>query len=123
MDKKKCSLDVHKGMDSIMYCSEYRIYMCNKCENHHSSLFKIHHLYKLNIDEEDIFTGYCQEKNHSMKLVYYCKNHNQLCCAACIAKINKKGNGQHKDCKIECIEDLKEEKKNKLIENIKYLEE
>ena len=31
--------------------------------------------------------------------------------------------GQHKDCEICIIEDIKEEKKNKLKNNIKYLEE
>ena len=96
--------------------------MCNKCEKAHSSFVKIHHPSQLNKDE-DIFTDYCQEKNHPNKLEYYCKNHNQLCCANCIAKITRKGDGQHKDCDVICIEDIKEEKKNKLIENIKCLEE
>ena len=53
---------------------------------------------------------------------FYCKNHNKLCCVACISKIETKGYGQHKDCDICIIEDIKEEKKNKLKENIKYLE-
>ena len=57
------------------------------------------------------------------KLVFFCKNHNQLCCAACIAKLNEKGVGQHKDCDICIIEKIKEEKKNKLKENIKCLED
>ena len=95
--------------------------MCNKCENHHLSLFKNHHPNILNKDEE-IFTGFCQEKNHSNKLEYYCKIHNKLCCVACIAKLNKKGEGQHKDCDVCYIEHIKEEKKKKLKENIKSLE-
>ena len=85
----------------------------HKCENKHSSFFKKHHTFKLNKDEE-IFTGYCKERNHPNKLEYYCKNHNQLCCSNCIAKINKKGDGQHKDCEIFVIQDIKDEKKNKL---------
>ena len=120
-NQKKCSLDEHKDIDAILYCSDCKIYMCNKCENYHSPWYKNHHLYQLN-KEEDIFTGYCQEKNHPNKLEYYCKQHNQLCCANCIAKVNKKGDGQHKDCNIICIEDIKEEKKEILIDNIKYLE-
>ena len=72
--------------------------------------------------DEDIFTGYCQEENHPNKLIYFCKDHNQLCCAACLCKINKNGDGRHKDCNVCSIEDIKEEKKNKLIENIKCLE-
>ena len=123
MEKQsKCSLEKHKEIDAIIYCPECRIYMCNKCENYHSPLFVNHHPYQLN-KEEEIFTGYCQEKNHPNKLEYYCKNHNQLCCAACIAKLTKKGDGQHKDCEVCYIEDIKDEKKKKLIENIQYLEE
>ena len=57
-----------------------------------------------------------------MKLEYYCKDHNILCCAACISKIEGKGNSQHKDCNICFIEDIKEEKKRNLKENIIFLE-
>ena len=88
----------------------------------HSPLFKSHHPFNLN-KEEEIFTGYCKEKNHSNKLEYFCKNHNQLCCVACIAKLNEKGEGQHKDCDVCYIENIKDEKKNKLKENIKCLED
>ena len=54
---------------------------------------------------------------------YFCKTHNQLCCAACIPKIKNKKNGQHTDCEIYLIEDIKDKKKNKLNENIKCLED
>ena len=120
--QKKCSLEKHKEIDAILYCPECKIYMCNKCESYHSPLFENHHSYQLN-KNEDIFTGYCQEYDHLEKLKYFCKSHNKLCCAACIVKFNKKGEGQHKDCDVCYIEDIKEEKKNKLIENIKCLEE
>ena len=95
--------------------------MCNKCDNFHSSLFKNHHPNNLE-NEEEIFTGICKEKNH-YKLKYYCKNHNKLCCGLCIAKLNEEGEGQHKDCEVCYIEKIKEEKKNKLNDNIKSLEE
>ena len=42
---------------------------------------------------------------------------------ACIAKIKGEGNGQHKDCEICFIKAIKDEKKSKLKENIKILEE
>ena len=123
MEKQaKCFTEEHKEIDAISYCPECRIYMCNKCDNYHSPFFKNHHPYKLN-REEEIFTGYCKEKNHPMKLEYFCKNHNQLCYLVCLCKLNKKGDGQHKDCDVCCIEKIKEEKKNKLKENIKCLEE
>ena len=118
----KCFTEEHKEIDAISYCPECRIYMCNKCENIHSSFFKNHKIYKLT-NEEEIFTGFCKEKNHSIKLEYFCKNHNQLCCGLCIAKLDQKGEGQHKDCDICYIEEIKDEKENKLKENIKYLED
>ena len=108
--QRKCSLDEHKEIDAISYCQKCVIYMCNKCEKIHSTLFKNHHPYQLNKDE-DIFTGYCQEENHPNKLIYFCKDHNQLCCANCLCKLNKNGDGQHKDCNVSSIEDIKEEKK------------
>ena len=45
-----------------------------------------------------------------------------LCCAFCITKIKNKDNGQHKDCDLCLIEDIENEKKNKLKENIENLE-
>ena len=120
--QKKCFTEEHKEIDAISFCPECRIYMCNKCEKYHAPFFKTHQAYKIN-KEEEIFTGFCQEKNHPNKLEYFCKDHNQLCCSTCIAKLNEKGDGQHKDCNVCSIEKIKEEKKNKLKENIKYLED
>jgi len=117
----KCSLEEHKEINAIKFCPECRIYMCNKCDNHHFSLFKNHHSFDINKGNE-IFTGICKEKNH-YELKYFCKNHNQLICSACLCKLNEKGEGQHKDCDVYYIEKIKDEKKNKLKENIKYLEE
>ena len=119
--ENKCSLEEHKEIKAIKYCPECGIFMCNKCDNFHSSLFKKHHPNLLN-NEEEIFTGICKEKNH-YKLKYYCKNHNKLCCGLCIAKLSEDGEGQHKDCEVCYIEKIKDEKKNKLKENIKYLED
>jgi len=53
---------------------------------------------------------------------YFCENHNQLCCGNCIIKIKDKGFGQHQDCEVCLIKDIKNTKKNKLKENIKSLE-
>ena len=122
--KKKCSFKDHKETDATIYCQECKIYMCNKCANYHKGLLESHN--QNNIDEKvkNAFIGYCNEENHNQfQLKYFCKNHNQLCCAACIAKINEKGDGQHKDCDICILEKIKDEKKNKLKENIKCLED
>ena len=97
--------------------------MCNKCQNLHSELFDSHHIYKLNQNLKEIFTGFCKEKNHNKELNYFCKNHNALCCAVCLCKIEDKGNGNHKNCEVFLINDIQEEKRKKLKENIKLLEE
>ena len=123
MEKKKCSLNEHKEIDSKIFCFDCRIYMCNKCESFHSKLFPNHQVYNSDKDINDIFVGFCQEKNHPNKVEFFCKTHNQLCCGVCIAKIQKGEIGKHKDCDVCTIEEIKDVKKNKLEENIKYLNE
>ena len=120
--KKKCSLKEHKEIDAIYFCQECKIYICNKCDQFHSNWYKEHHKFNLNKDLMDIFTGFCQEKNHSVELRYFCKTHNKLCCAECITKIKDNENGQHSDCDICIIQDIEKIKKNKLSENIIYLQ-
>ena len=124
MEKKmiKCYSEEHWDIDAIIYCKKCEIYLCNKCEIYHSKLFKSHQIINLGKDKEEIFNEFCKEFNHNDKLLYFCKTHNKLCCAACIAKIKGKGNGQHSECNICFIEDIKDEKKNKLKENIELLE-
>ncbi len=124
-ETKKCSLDDHKEKNAIIYCHECKIFMCNICQIHHYELFKNHHTNKINNlnIEEDIYTGICKEKNHSMALDYFCKDHNQLCCSACLCTIKGKGSGKHSDCDVCFIKKVRKEKKNKLNENIKYLED
>ena len=120
---KKCSFSEHKEIDSKFYCKDCKVYMCNKCINFHSKFLEKHTLINLEKEEDEIFTGICTEENHQIELEYFCKTHNKLCCAACIAKIKRNQNGLHKDCDVCQIEDIKEEKKNKIKENIKYLED
>ena len=119
---KKCSFKEHQEINATHYCQECKIYLCNKCDNIHSEYCPNHHKYNIDKDLNEIFTGFCKEENH-LELSFFCKSHNQLCCGACIAKIKAKGVGQHKDCNVCIIEDIKDEKKNKLKDNIKYLED
>ena len=119
IDKKKCSIKEHENFEVKIYCLECQIYMCQKCENHHSELFKNHHSYDFDKNLSDIFTGFCKEKKHKkIPLEYYCKDHNQLCCASCIAKIKGNGNGKHKDCEVCLIKKIKNKKK-KVFKKIK----
>ena len=120
---KKCSLKSHNKYNAVFLCKTCKLYLCEKCLFYHSELFEEHKLIKIEIDINKAFTGICKEKKHNIELEYFCKDHNILCCAACISKIKSKGYGAHKDCQIFNIEEIKEEKKNKLKENIIYLEE
>ena len=122
IDNIKCSSNKHQT-NAISYCDICKIYMCNKCVNLHSDLFGSHQEIKLSKDMNNIFTGFCKEATHRNKLNYFCKSHNVLCCANCICKIKSEGNGSHQNCEIFNLEDIKDEKKNNLKENIKYLED
>ena len=91
--------------------------------NYHSELIENHHTTNLDKNIHDIFTGFCSEPNHKIELTFFCKTHNKLCCAACLSRIKEKGNGQHHDCDVCAIEQIAEEKKNNLNNNIKLLED
>jgi len=121
--KKKCSSKKHSKIDAVNYCQECKLFLCNKCLSFHSEILENHTLYNLDKDINDIFTDICKYENHFDKLDFHCKNHNQLCCLACICKIITEGYNQHKDCEVCKIKDIENEKKNKLKENIKYLED
>ena len=119
--KEKCSLNEHKENDAISFCPDCKIFMCIKCDKIHSGLCQKHHPYNLN-NMNEVFIGICKEKNHSLKLNYFCATHNQLCCPACIAKIKSKEYGKHKDCNVCSLKKIKNKKKKNLEENIKNLE-
>ena len=105
-----------------MNCSICKIFMCRKCEILHLNFCQIIKILLFKKVTKKFFSGFCKEENHNNQIEYFCKSHNQLCCAACIAKIIKRTNGKHKDCEICVIEDIKDEKINNLKENIKSLE-
>ena len=117
----KCTLIDHKEIKAIFFCERCKIFMCKDCEKFHSKMFKNHCSYEINKDKSEIFTGLCEEENHNYDLKYFCRTHNKLCCAECIIKIKKKF-GKHSDCDLCLVEDIENEKKNKLEENIKSLE-
>ena len=123
-NQKKCSNKKHSELNAVNYCNICNIYLCNKCSNIHLEYLESHSLYNLSENNnQEIFTGLCQELNHKESLMFYCKNHNKLCCAACLSKMKVNGYGQHFNCEVCLIKDIKDEKKNKLKENIKYLED
>ena len=118
--KKNCSSKDHENNEAKIYCQQCQIYMCKTCENIHSKLCQHHTPYNLDKNSENTFTGYCTVQNHSVKLNYFCKNHNQLCCAECITKIKDKENGQHKDCDICIIDEIKNKKRITWVKIFKF---
>ena len=123
LNMKKCSSKEHFNINAFLFCNNCQVYLCKKCESFHSNLFQNHSLFKLDQDIKDIFTGYCQKDNHNQILEFYCKTHNELCCASCICVLKGRGKGFHSSCEICFLEDIKEDKKNKLKDNINTLEE
>ena len=120
MDKKKCSSKNHSDANAISYCQECKIYLCNKCQNLHSELFENHHSFNIDKNINEIFTGFCEKENHNIKYQYFCRTHNILCCSACICKIKDQENGEHKDCTISTIKEIKDEKKKYIKRKYKF---
>ena len=120
--KKKCSLNKHSESEAISYCQQCKIYLCNKCHNIHPEVHDNHNLILLDNELNEIFIDICKEDAHNNKLDFFCKNHNTLCCVSCLCKFKIKGYGQHSECYTCYIDDIKDEKKNNLKENINHLE-
>ena len=92
LQKKKCSLSKHSEIDAVSYCLDCKTYFCNKCQNFHSEIFENHKPINLNKLDE-VFIDKCKEDNHNCKLEFFCKDHNILCCVACLSKIKEEGYG------------------------------
>ena len=118
--KSKCSLKEHNEFDANSYCQKCEIYICNKCERHHLSLFPNHNSITITLDKDIsiLFTGLCKVENHKNWLYFFCKDHNELCCANCISRIKREGYGLHSDCNVCNYEDILDEKKQNLKNNI-----
>ena len=122
IQNQKCSSSKHADINAVSFCPDCKKYFCNKCLNFHAEILEDHKTINLN-QKNEIFINKCKEENHINKLEFYCKNHNILCCLGCISKIKVEGYGQHSDCEVTHIKEVKDEKKNKLKENIKSLED
>ena len=121
--KEKCSFIDHKDIEAIYYCIICKVYMCHKCESFHSKLCQQHKIINCNeVNINDFFTGFCKENNHQSELEYFCRTHNHLVCAKCIVRIHDKKNGNHSDCNICTLKEIKDEKINYLKNNINLLQ-
>ena len=118
---KNCSSKKHEKLKATNFCQDCRLYMCEKCTEHHKE-FYTHQILDIKVFEES-FTGICKEENHLNSLDYYCKTHKQLCCDSCIIKFKKNGKGLHSECEVYPIEEVKDQMKENLNQNINLLEE
>ena len=105
----KCSSSKHGEINAVSYCLECKKYLCNKCLTFHEEMFGEHKTINLK-EKDEIFIDKCKEENHICKLEYFCKDHNNLCCALCL-------------CNVTSIKKIENEKRNKLKENINNLKE
>ena len=119
---KKCSSNKHSDKNAISYCQSCDKYLCNKCQSFHSELFENHIISSPDKKEKEIFTNICEEDNHHIKMDFFCKTHNILCCSSCICKIKNDIYGKHRDCDICLLKDIIDDKKNNLKDNIILLE-
>ena len=123
IQQKKCSSNKHSNINAITFCYQCQKYLCNKCQNFHSDLYENHIISNIDKQSNEIFTDVCNQENHHIKLEFFCKSHNTLCCSSCICKIKNEIYGQHRDCDVCLIKDISEEKKNQLRKNINILED
>ena len=121
-NNKKCSSEQHSDKEAVIYCKNCSIYMCKRCESHHSELFKYHNIVSLDKMNSELFDNNCKEKNHSCPIKYFCKTHKTLCCALCISKIKTEYDGKHADCDIDLIDKIKEKIQNEFKDKINNLE-
>jgi WD40 repeat protein len=119
---KKCSFEEHKEQDAKGYCKQCDKYICDNCVKYHQSFAPDHKVTNLDEEINEPFNGLCQLENHQDELNYYCQNHNELCCAKCIAKIKRPGVAQHTNCKVCNVEEIANEKRQNLPKNIELLE-
>ena len=119
--QKICYSKSHYKQRATNYCIKCKKYLCETCSTTHCEKNQYHNLLSVDDDLNLQFTGFCAEGHHKNKLDYYCYTHNNLCCAACLCKIKDKGDGQHTECKACHIQEIKDEKKNILENNIKLL--
>ena len=118
----KCYYNEHSEQTATNYCFKCNKFLCETCSTSHFDANPNHNLFSVDKDLRLNFTGYCSE-GHPNKLEYYCSTHTNLCCAACLCKINDKGDGQHTECNVCYIGEIKDEKKKILSNNINKLKD
>ena len=114
----KCSLENHSNKAAKVFCQDCKILMCEECNEKHLGICKLHNYHQL----DKISNDKCKNAKHISEINFFCKSHNRLCNTKC--NIYPKNNiyGQESICEIFLLNNIEEEQRNKLKENVKQLE-
>ncbi|XP_045201926.2 uncharacterized protein LOC123555338 [Mercenaria mercenaria] len=91
---KPCS-DDGKNIEGVNFCAECQTYFCQACIVHHNKCFKTHTLYKKSgiksgkIQYQQQAAGLACDKHPGNPIQMYCGEHDDVCCAVCIAVDHK----------------------------------
>ncbi|XP_045199766.2 uncharacterized protein LOC123554016 [Mercenaria mercenaria] len=87
---KPCS-DDGKNIEGVNFCAECQTYFCQACIVHHNKCFKTHTLYNKSgiksgkIQYQQQSGGLACDKHPGNLIQMYCGEHDDVCCAVCIA--------------------------------------
>ncbi|XP_045201944.2 uncharacterized protein LOC123555364 [Mercenaria mercenaria] len=87
---KPCS-DDGKNIEGVNFCAECQTYFCQACIVHHNKCFKTHTLYNKSgiksgkIQYQQQPAGLACDKHPGYPIQMYCGEHDDVCCAVCIA--------------------------------------
>jgi len=114
----KCSLEKHSNKAAKVFCQDCKILMCEECNEAHLDICKIHHYQQIGKSSNDK----CKDAQNIKEIIFFCKTHDRLCNTKCNAHPKNGINGQKFDCEIFLLNNIEEEKRKILKENIKLLE-
>ena len=114
----RCSLEKHSNKAAKVFCQDCKILMCEECNETHLDICKLHNYHQL----DKISTDKCKNAKHISEINFFCKAHNRLCNTKCNSNPKNDLNGQEFNCEIFLLNNIEEEKRNKLKDNVKHLE-
>ncbi|XP_060602517.1 uncharacterized protein LOC132755644 [Ruditapes philippinarum] len=87
---KPCS-DDGKNIEGVNFCAECQTYFCHACVQFHNKCFKTHTIFNKSgvksgkLQFEQTQSGIACDKHAEYPIQMYCREHDTVCCAVCIA--------------------------------------
>ncbi|XP_060554534.1 probable E3 ubiquitin-protein ligase MID2 [Ruditapes philippinarum] len=87
---KPCS-DDGKNIEGVNFCAECQTYFCQACVQFHNKCFKTHTIFNRSgvksdkLQFEKTQSGLACDKHAGYPIQMYCREHDTVCCAVCIA--------------------------------------